>query len=144
MNLLTVSVLVYVFLLTTRLHIIVDNPVTAAFILNSDLETISKYAANWLVDINPQKKSTFLVARKQQPILHPTLKMNNVPLKETTNHKHYGITFSNSCTWSVYIETITDAAWKRLNLLRTLKFKVNRQALEKIYTAYVRPPARIQ
>ena len=47
-------------------------------------------------------------------------------------------TFSNSCTWSVYIEIITDAAWKRSNLLRTLLFKVNRQALEKMYAAYAR------
>ena len=77
----------------TSLYIIVDNPVTSAFILNSDLD--SKWAANWLVDFNPQKTSTLLVTRKQQPIFHPTIKISNVPLKKTTNDKHLGITLTS-------------------------------------------------
>ena len=49
----------------------VDNPVMALF-SDSDLETISEWAADWLVDFHPQKMSTILVVRKQQLIFHPT------------------------------------------------------------------------
>ena len=122
----------------TSFYIIVDNPVTADFNLNSDPETINNWTADGLVDFDQQKTSILLAKKKQQPIFHPTLERNNVPLQQTTNHKHLGIIFSNSCTWSVLIETIIDAAWKGLNLLRILKFKANRQALEKMYTPYVR------
>ena len=65
--------------------------------------------------------------------------MNSITLKEASTHKHLGITFSSSCTWSEHINNITDTAWKRLNIIRALKFKISRLALEKLYTAYVRP-----
>lgn len=123
----------------TSLYIIVDNPITAAFILNADLDTISKWAADWLVDFNPAKTLTLLVTRKNQPVFHPPLEMNDILITETSNHKHLGITFSSSCTWSEHINNIVEKAWGRLNLLRSLKFKVNRKALEKMYMAYVRP-----
>ena len=35
-----------------------------------------------LVDFTPQKTSTLLIIKKQQPILHPAFSKNNVPLKE--------------------------------------------------------------
>ena len=37
----------------TSLFIIVDNPLTAADCLNSDLSKISRWAATWLVSFNP-------------------------------------------------------------------------------------------
>ena len=123
----------------TSLYIVVDNPVTAAHLLNTDLDTISKWAADWLVDFNPAKTTSLLITRKLQPQLHPPLEMNSITLKEASTHKHLGITFSSSCTWSEHINNITDTAWKRLNIIRALKFKISRLALEKLYTAYVRP-----
>ena len=40
----------------TSLYIIVDNPNTAAEIINSDLVKISNWARAWLVDFNAAKK----------------------------------------------------------------------------------------
>lgn len=60
-------------------------------------------------------------------------------ITNTPTHKHLGLTFSNTCNWAEHIRNITKAAWVRLNLLRALKFKVNRHALEKMYTAFIRP-----
>ena len=83
--------------------------------------------------------TSLLITRKLQPQLHPPLEMNSITLKEASTHKHLGITFSSSCTWSEHINNITDTAWKRFNIIRTLKFKISRLALEKLYTVYVRP-----
>ena len=60
-------------------------------------------------------------------------------LTETDTHRHLGLTLSNTCTWSEHIQTITTKAWERLNLLRTLKFRVSRKSLEKMYISFVRP-----
>ena len=123
----------------TSIYIIIDDPQTAAFILNSDLDTINVWANDWLVDFNPTKTTSLLISRRQLPIAHPPLEMNNVILNETTSHRHLGLTFSNTCNWSDHIQRVTDTAWSRLNLMRALKFKVNRQALEKMYFAFIRP-----
>ena len=42
----------------TSIYIIIDDPQTAAFILNSDLDTINVWANDWLVDFNPTKTQT--------------------------------------------------------------------------------------
>ena len=123
----------------TSLYIIVENPNTAAVTLNNDLKHISNWANDWLVDFNPSKTFSMLISRKRDSVNHPTLFMNNIPLKCMSTHKHLGLTFSDTCDWTNHITNITDAACSRLNLLRTLKFKINRRALEKIYFAFIRP-----
>ena len=97
------------------------------------------WANDWLVDFNPTKTTSLLISRRQIPIAHPPLEMNNVILNETTSHRHLGLTFSNTCNWSDHIQRVTNTAWSRLHLMRALKFKVNRQALEKMYFAFIRP-----
>ena len=65
--------------------------------------------------------------------------MHDTMINETTNHKHLGLILSNNCSWSEHINSICDKAWARLNLMRTLKFRVSRRSLEKMYISYVRP-----
>ena len=52
----------------TTIFIIIDNPQTVAFILNTDLETINGWSQDWLVDCNPTKTSTLLIFRRQHPV----------------------------------------------------------------------------
>ena len=95
----------------TSIYIIIDDPQTAAFILNSDLDTINVWANDWLVDFNPTKTTSLLISHRQLSIAHPPLEMNNVILNETTSHRHLGLTFSNTCNWSDHIRRVTDTAW---------------------------------
>ena len=69
-------------------------------------------------------------------IARPPLIMNNAVLSESSCHKHLGITFSNTCDWTEHINRIS---WTRINLLRALKFRIHRNALERIYFAFIRP-----
>ena len=86
---------------------------------------------------------SLLISLKQNPVLHPQLLMNDTVISESTSHKHLGVTFSNTCSWTEHIAKITKSAWLRLNLLRALKFKINRIALEKIYIDFIRPHSNI-
>ena len=79
------------------------------------------------------------VSRKLAQINHPLLFMDNTVISESSAHKHLGLTFSNTCTWSEHIKLITDTAWSRLNLLRVLKFRIKRRALQNLYFAFIRP-----
>ena len=60
-------------------------------------------------------------------------------IKNTSYHKHLGLTFSNSGTWDEHVKSISEKSWSRLHLLRALKFRVSRKSLEKMYFAYIRP-----
>ena len=72
----------------TILYIIVEFPDSAAQILNVDLHRISNWAELWLVDFNANKTEAFLASRRTNRINHPTLYLNDVPIQETTTHKH--------------------------------------------------------
>ena len=123
----------------TSLYIIVDLPDQAATILNTDLKTISDWANSWLVAFNASKTLSVIFSRKSNPVVHPSLFMHDTMINETTNHKHLGLILSNNCSWTEHINSISDKAWARLNLMRTLKFRVSRTSLEKMYISYVRP-----
>ncbi|MCG8047724.1 MAG: reverse transcriptase domain-containing protein [Candidatus Thiodiazotropha endolucinida] len=123
----------------TSLFIIVDDPVTAAGCLNSDLEKISNWASTWLVTFNPSKSECLLVSRKVNRPQHPPLFMHDTQIDEVDSHKHLGLFLSQDCTWHQHIDFIKEKAWCRINIMRKLKFKLDRKSLETIYTAFVRP-----
>ena len=117
----------------TSLYIIVDNPAQAANELNSDLEKINQWAKKWLVTFNPTKSESIILSRKRIKPPHPPVLMDNIQINEVTSHKHLGLIFSNDCTWHNHIEHIKNKAWTRINLMRKLKFKLDRRSLEVIY-----------
>ena len=45
---------------------------------------------------------------------------------------------SQRCDWQKHIDFIKEKAWSGINLLRMLKFTINRKSLETIYFAYIR------
>ena len=65
--------------------------------------------------------------------------MSDVLIKEVSSHKHLGVHLSSDCTWHSHIERIKEKAWQRLNVMRRLKFILDRKSLEIIYTSYIRP-----
>ena len=123
----------------TSLYIIVESPQTAANLINADLSNIDEWAADWLVNFHAKKSFSMVLTRKLHPPQHPPLFMNNTMLPETDTHKHLGLTLTNSCTWSKHINEISSKAWIRLNLMRTLKFRICRKSLEHMYHTFIRP-----
>ena len=123
----------------TSLYIIVENPNDAAMLLNSDLETIYKWAETWLVKFNLSKSESLLVSRKSNRNRHPPLIMNNVYINEVTHHKHLEIFLSNDGTWHEHINYITSKAWQRIYIIRKLKFLLDRESLNRAYISFIRP-----
>ena len=121
------------------LYLIVDEPCVAATQLNSYLAKNHMWAEKWLVKFNPTKSEAIVISRKTNKLYHPPLKMNDQPIKEVTSHKHLGIFFSYDGTWHEHIDYITSKAWSRINIMRKLKFILDRQSLETIYTSFIRP-----
>ena len=123
----------------TSLFLVVENPLSAAEILNSDLEKITKWAKDWLVTFNPIKTEAMLLSRKLLQPTHPALCMLNQQITEVEHHKHLGIFFDKDGTWHKHINYIKEKAWKKINTMRKLKFQLDRKSLEIIYTVFIRP-----
>ena len=123
----------------TSLYIIVDEPVHAAHTLNLDLVKISCWAKQWLVTFNPDKSEAILFSRKYNKPYHPPVLMDQTQINEVMSHKHLGIILTNDCNWHEHIEHIKAKAWNRINVMRKLKFKLDRKSLQTMYFSFIRP-----
>ena len=86
------------------------------------------------VKFNAAKLESLLIYRKANKSYHPPLLTNNEPIKEVTSHKHVSIFLS-----SEHINHITAKAWIKINVMRKLKFLLDRRSLEIIYISFIRP-----
>ena len=55
------------------------------------------------------------------------------------DHKHLGLTLSNTGIWHKHIENILASAAKVIGIMGKLKFKLSRVALNQIYFSFVLP-----
>ncbi len=123
----------------TSLYLIVDTPERASDTINNDLETITNWSKKWLVSFNPNKTETMLISRKRNQLAHPPIMMNNIIVSEVDSHKHLGLYFNREGTWHQHIEYITGKAWRRINIMRKLKLRLDRKSLEIICISFIRP-----
>ena len=59
--------------------------------------------------------------------------MDQTQINEVMSHKHLGIILTNDCNWHEHIEHIKAKAWNRINVMRKLKFKLDRKSLQTMY-----------
>jgi hypothetical protein len=64
--------------------------------------------------------------------------MNSQILQQGTNHKHLGLFFSNNGLWQDHIDYIVKKAYTLLDMIRKVRFKLNRFTLEKMYLSFIR------
>ena len=65
--------------------------------------------------------------------------MDNQVIKEVDSHKHFCVFLSNDCTWQKHIDYVKERVWGRMNVMRRLKFCIDRKSLETIYLTFIRP-----
>ena len=124
----------------TSIYIVIENVINAALEMNENLNKVNTWSKQWLVQFNPRKTESLLISRKQSAhIIHPTLYFDQIPVAEVNSHKHLGLIFNNSCHWGEHIDYIVEKASAKLNVLRCLKFDLDRKTLQCMYFSFIRP-----
>jgi hypothetical protein len=101
--------------------------------------SLATWASKWMVTFNADKTVYLQVSRKLNPAPKPILRLNGVVIKEVETHKHLGLTFNSTLTWSDHISQISTKAARCIGLLRRISRDVPRQCLEILYKAMIRP-----
>lgn len=65
--------------------------------------------------------------------------MNDVNIKEVDSHKHLGLWFQSNGRWDTHIQQLVKKTSPMINCLRSLKYKLNRNCLEKLYKSFILP-----
>lgn len=128
----------FIFADDTTLFEIVNNPGSSAEILNNDLTKISEWSDRWLVTMNPSKTRSMTFSNKKEKENHPVLSMGGCNIKEVETHTHLGLTLQGNMSWKNHILLIYEKASKRLNMLKSLKYRIHRSTLTFLYKSLIR------
>ena len=123
---------------TSILETLID-PILSISRVNADLETLRKWASQWLVTFNPMKTKYLIFSKKLNRLEYPDVHIGDNILKEVDQHKQLGIIFNNKLTWDVHINEKCKEAGKRLSVLRKLPDCITPLTKLLIYKSFIRP-----
>ena len=90
------------------------------------------WTLKWLLLFNVLKCVVLNITLKRKTRSYPPLTLNGFELEQVSFHRHLGLVFNSSFTWSDHIEHLCQAD-KLINMMKYLKYILPREALEKIY-----------
>ena len=113
------------------------NPTFRAQVLNSDLEAVSQWAANWKINFNATKTELMTIKRDNK-VIEPLI-FNNTTLNEVSEHKHLGLVLQNNCKWDRHIHNLIKKITPLLSCLKSYKYRLSRRSLDRIYRTFILP-----
>ena len=130
---------IHLFADDTSLMEIIENYNDSYAKMNRDLQRLNTWADKWLVTFNAAKTVYLKISRKVNAAPNPILQLNGENIKEVNSHKHLGLIFNDSLTWSNHIDSLVTKASKCVGLLRRICYEVPRDCLETLYKSMILP-----
>ena len=106
--------------------------------IQSDLEYLSAWSSNWLMNFNIKKCAILSITRKRKPRIYQYLLLNEV-IPRVDQYKYLGVTITADLRWEKHCQTIRHKASRTLGLLRRTLPSCSSEVKSKAYTALVRP-----
>ena len=117
----------------------VADPRTSIAKLNSDLNKLSTWAKQWLVNFNPTKTKFMLFSKKLNITAYNQLYLDGEILSRVKFHCQLGIIFNENMTWDNHVREKCNIAMKRVTLLKRVALNVPRSTKLSIYLSFIRP-----
>ena len=106
--------------------------------LQSDLNKIAAYGDKWHIRFNATKTVMQTFTTKQE-IQSPKLKFGEQPVRETSEHKHLGLTFSTDLKFHSHVKDTIQKVNRALSPLYSVARFLPRDVLVQIYTTNIEP-----
>ena len=107
--------------------------------VNTDLQLISNWAAQWRVTFNAAKTEYIIFSKK---LIRPPplpLSFNGIMINKVSSHCHLGIWLSENMSWNKHINEIIKKTSTSINLLKRMSRSIGRKTKLAIYKSYIRP-----
>ena len=121
----------------TSLYIEFDNEITASEQMNEALTKVHEWSLQWLVTFSAPKTKLMTCTNKTKN--YPPIEFQGTQLQAVKNHKHLGLTLSSDLGWSEHITNVLASVGPMSDVLKKLKYDLDRKSLERTYFAFIRP-----
>ena len=92
-----------------------------------------------MVAMNPVKPLNVVFSLKRNIQDHPPLFLDTKVVKDVESHTHLGLTLQSNMWWRNHKVKMYKKASKRLNMLKFVKYKVDRSTSTCLYKTLIRP-----
>ena len=89
--------------------------------------------------MNSSKCMSMVILWEKIKPYHPPLVFESYKFLQVESHCHLGLTLHSAMSWKTHIFGIYEKASKRLSVLKSLMFKINRSTLISLYKSLIRP-----
>ena len=107
-------------------------------ILKDDLQQLSRWSLNWMMDFNVKKCDILTITRKRTPSIRE-YHLSNGLIPRVKENKYLGVTVSADIRWKKHCQTIRHKASRNLEFLHRTFSPCTRILKSRAYTALVRP-----
>lgn len=87
-------------------------------LLQCDLNNISSWCDNWLMNLNPTKCKYMRISKTSSNLNLPVYSLNSTALDSVLSYKYLGVHISSDLSWHKHTEYITNNANRMLGFLR--------------------------
>jgi len=106
-------------------------------VMTEDLIRLQTWADAWMITLNPSKTVCMNITMVRNKVI-PEPKSQGQPIQIVKSHKHLGLYLNDTANWSDHIEYLVSKVSRRIGVLRSLKYKLNRSSLKTIYMSHIR------
>jgi len=121
----------------TCLFVEVENRHDATVMMNDDLSRVQEWADKWLIDFSAPKTKVLTISNKPDKNENPPIMFTGQNIAEVDSHIYLGLQISADLKWHKHIDGICAKARKKLNAMLPLKYKLDRNSLQTMYTSFV-------
>ena len=123
----------------TSSYIIDSVPSSLESNLQERTDLLSEWFFKWRLTVNPTKSAVMVFrSKKMQPVsIQITIDTHHVP--QVSDHRHLGVTFSETLSWTRHTDNIVHAASTKIGLLRRLRKRLSPLIIRQLYLTCIRP-----
>ena len=128
----------HIFADDTTLLAVGNNTHETVEMLNSDLQSISRWAKVWKVKFNGDKSKDLIFTPKREQLNNSLpLILDEEVLDRVGSHKHLGVTLEPDLTWNVHLQKVIQHANLKLSIIQRVK-DLSRKTLDIMFKLHVR------
>lgn len=106
--------------------------------INQDLNKLNVWSTKWLTMFNPNKTELLFISNSWNG-QNINIQFNGVQLESMDSHRHLGVLLSKDAKWTSHINSIYESCMKKVNVMRKLKYILNKSTLLKIFKCFILP-----
>ena len=107
--------------------------------LQTAADTLSAWFQKWKLSVNVPKSAALAICSRHMEAATLSITLNGSPITQVDQHKHLGLTISETLSWTAHVDFFVTKASQKIGLLYRFRKRFSSLALSHLYITSIRP-----